>query len=261
MADENLDSALEKLAGKAADREGKAQRQPTPVRPDPELDELFRDFAKRMPRETALPFVKDRYVTVRVRRGWFSKPIDERRNDPVELARGWPVLGNEFGMGEERASGNVRDWSGLAVATDGSPWFVVRSPLDAPSLTVAGKPKGPSLRASIISKCKLEFYDGDAPLEVHEGPNFRTVTRAPAHNPSEQLVSCLAEALAAKLFVHGVRAEQFSRLPRRRTTPARCEHVRQLLATRRLTEEQVAEIVVEDCVSDENWALVRDLSP
>jgi hypothetical protein len=37
--------------------------------------------------------------------------------------------------------------------------------------------------------------------------------------------------------------------------------VRQLLATRRLTEEQVAEIVVEDCVSDENWALVRDLSP
>jgi hypothetical protein len=221
LTDEKLDMALQKLASAAADAQANAQRQPMPVPPDAELDELFLAFAKRMPTDTALPFIKHRIVTEQVRRGWFSKPSYERRSDPVELARGWPVgLGTEFGMGEERASGDVRDWIGLAIATDGRPWFAVRTPRDAQSLIVAGdfsthspwskfakigRPMGSSLRVAIIDTCELKFYDETAPLQVDTGFNYHYTTRALDPNPLQRVVPCVAEALAVTLFNHGVR--------------------------------------------------------
>jgi HEAT repeat protein len=66
-----------------------------------------------------------------------------------------------------------------------------------------------------------------------------------------------AQAAHARLKTKDAAAPQ----PRKGTTPARCAHVRRLLANGWLTEVQVAELIIDDRVSDASWAKVRDLSP
>ncbi|HET7673229.1 MAG TPA: hypothetical protein VFK11_01800 [Candidatus Saccharimonadales bacterium] len=119
---ENRNLLDEALAGQGArDASAAIQRagEGRPCPPDPELDGLFADFAGRMPKRSAIPFVEQTTGEARSRRA--TGKVSERT-----ITKGWMVFAGKRPPVQITGSEKIADipvWSGLAVDVSGQPWL------------------------------------------------------------------------------------------------------------------------------------------
>jgi hypothetical protein len=146
------------------ENERRLEQQPCP--PDPELEALFKDFAQRMPRQKAVPFVRQNISQSNqlVKKSlWSGKTyVEVEKKEIIKITSGWPIYkigdGHIFSTGKY-GSGYV--WHGLAIDIDAQPWLSSHgSPLKEVRVEgfsknglSAGRPKGPDLREAIMKYC------------------------------------------------------------------------------------------------------------
>lgn len=110
-------------AGDAAAARAKASWADESCPPDPQLDALFVEFARRRRGTATVPFVEQRLVLEehRVRSGLFSSRIEKKTfYEDQEVACGWPIptIGHRYSF-----SADTQVWYGLAIDIDGRPWL------------------------------------------------------------------------------------------------------------------------------------------